>query len=82
IIIAISLLVGLSLNYIGITPMKALLYSAIIYGLTTPVLIGIILHISNNKSIMGKFVNGKWSNILGFIALILMTICAVLYFII
>lgn len=82
IIIAISLLIGLSLNYIGITPMKALLYSAIIYGLTTPVLIAIILHISNNKSIMGRFVNGRVSNILGMIALILMTICALLYFLI
>ena len=54
IIIAISLIMGLSLNYIGISPIKALIYSAILYGLTAPVLIGIILHISNNKRIMGK----------------------------
>jgi Mn2+/Fe2+ NRAMP family transporter len=49
IIIAISLILGLSLNYIGISPIKALIYSAILYGLTAPVLIAIILHISNNK---------------------------------
>jgi NRAMP (natural resistance-associated macrophage protein)-like metal ion transporter len=74
IIIAISLILGLSLNYIGISPIKALIYSAILYGLTAPVLIAIILHISNNKKIMGTNTNGKFSNILGFATLILMTV--------
>jgi len=78
IIIAISLILGLSLNYIGISPIKALIYSAILYGLTAPVLIGIILHISNNKKIMGKFTNGKTSNTLGFVTLVLMTVAAVI----
>jgi NRAMP (natural resistance-associated macrophage protein)-like metal ion transporter len=75
-IIAISLLLGLSLNYVGISPMKALIYTAILYGLTAPVLIGIILHISNNKKIMGENVNGLTANILGFTALIIMTLAA------
>jgi NRAMP (natural resistance-associated macrophage protein)-like metal ion transporter len=76
VIIAISLLLGLSLNYIGISPIKALIYTAILYGITAPVLIAIILHISNNKKIMGEFVNGPVTNILGFIALIIMTVAA------
>jgi NRAMP (natural resistance-associated macrophage protein)-like metal ion transporter len=75
-IIAISLILGLSLNYVGISPMKALIYTAILYGLTAPVLIGIILHISNNKKIMGENVNGLTANILGFAALIIMTLAA------
>lgn len=78
IIIAISLILGLLLNYIGISPIKALLYSAILYGLTAPVLIAIILHISNNKKIMGEYTNGRMSNFLGFAALILMTVAAVI----
>jgi Mn2+/Fe2+ NRAMP family transporter len=77
IIIAISLLLGLSLNYIGISPIQALIYSAILYGLSAPVLIAIILHISNNKKIMGKYTNGRVSNFLGFTALILMTGAAI-----
>lgn len=75
-IIAISLILGLSLNYVGISPIKALIYTAILYGLTAPVLIAIILHISNNKKIMGNNVNGRLSNILGFAALIIMTAAA------
>lgn len=77
-IIGISLILGLSLNYIGLSPVKALIYSAILYGLTAPVLIAIILHISNNKKIMGKNTNGKISNILGFAALALMTVAGVI----
>ena len=76
VIIAISLLLGLSLNYIGITPIKALIYTAVLYGLTAPVLIAIILHIANNKKIMGNNVNGMSTNILGFAALIIMTAAA------
>ena len=83
IIIAISLLLGLAVNYLGLSPIKALLSAAILYGLTAPVLISVILHICNNKSIMGEFTNSRKSNILGFITFIVMTIAAIalLYFI-
>lgn len=77
IVIAISLILGLSLNYIGISPIKALIYTAVLYGLTAPVLIAIILHISNNKNVMGEFTNGKTANILGITAFVIMTIAAV-----
>ena len=76
VIIAVSLLLGLSLNYIGISPIKALIYTAILYGLTAPVMIAIILHICNNKKIMGKNVNGWGLNVLGIFALVLMTAAA------
>jgi len=77
IVIAISLLLGLSLNYIGISPIKALIYTAILYGMTAPVLIAIILHICNNKNVMGKFTNSKTTNVLGFTALIIMSVAAI-----
>lgn len=82
IIIGISLVAGLSMNYIGISPVKALIYSAILYGLTAPVIIAMILHICNNKTIMKEHVNGKRANVLGTITFILMTAAAValLYF--
>ena len=75
-VMVISLILGLSLNYIGISPIKALIYTAILYGLTAPVLIAIILHISNNKKVMGNYTNSRFSNVLGFSALILMTVAA------
>ena len=75
--IIISLLVGLSLDFLGVSPIKALLYTAISYGLTAPVLVAIILHIGNNKKVMGTNTNSKLSNILRFITLILMTFAAI-----
>ncbi|MFN8360112.1 MAG: divalent metal cation transporter [Candidatus Kapaibacterium sp.] len=77
-VMVISLLLGLSLNYIGISPIQSLIYSAILYGLTAPVLIAIILHIANNKKIMGDYTNGRVANILGFITLLIMTAAAVI----
>jgi Mn2+/Fe2+ NRAMP family transporter len=82
--IIISLMVGLSLDFLGVSPIKALLYTAISYGLTAPVLIAIILHIGNNKEIMGKHTNTRLSNILGLMTLVLMTVAAfgLIYFLV
>ena len=76
VIIGISLLLGLSMNYIGISPIQSLIYTAILYGLTAPVLIAIILHISNNKKIMGENVNSLMANVLGGLAFLIMTVAA------
>ncbi|MEY3417148.1 MAG: hypothetical protein RL060_1260 [Bacteroidota bacterium] len=76
VIIGISLLLGLSMNYIGISPIQSLIYTAILYGLTAPVLIAIILHISNNKKIMGENVNSLMDNVLGGLAFFIMTVAA------
>ena len=78
-VLIIALFVGLVINFVGISPIKMLIYSAVLYGLTAPVLILLILHISNNKSILGKYVNGKLSNILGILVFIIMAAVAIAY---
>ena len=78
IVIILSLIVGLLLNYVGVSPIKALVYTAILYGVTSPFLIAIVLHIANNKTIMGQHTNGRLSNILGFATLLVMTMASVL----
>jgi NRAMP (natural resistance-associated macrophage protein)-like metal ion transporter len=75
--VIISLLVGLSLDFFEVSPIKALYYTAILYGLTAPFLVAVILLISNNRKIMKDHTNSLFSNILGFITLILMTGAAV-----
>lgn len=74
--IIISLLVGLLLQFSGINPLRALLYTAIAYGLTAPPLIAVVLHIGNNKKIMEGNTNSWFSNLLGTITLIIMTVAA------
>src|SRR6185312_11097712 len=76
-VIIVSLVAGLCLQFLGITPVQALIYTAILYGLTAPVMIVLLLHIGNNKKIMGKHTNSALSNILGALTLLLMTGAAV-----
>lgn len=75
--IIISLIIGLSMDFLGISPIQALIYTAVLYGLTAPVMIIIIMHIANNKKVMGKFTNGRYSNIAGGITLLLMSAAAI-----
>jgi NRAMP (natural resistance-associated macrophage protein)-like metal ion transporter len=75
-ILIVSVLLGLSINYFGINPVDALLYTAILYGVTCPVIIAIVLHIANNKKIMGDYTNKWLSNTLGGLCLVVMTIGA------
>lgn len=80
-IIAISIIIGFAINLLGIDPIKALIFTAVAYGVTAPVLIAIIMHICNNKKIMGDYTNKLHSNILGWITLIVMTVAAVALFV-
>ena len=80
--IILSLVVGLLINFSGISAMKALLYTAILYGLTSPVMIVMVMHICNNRKIMKSHTNNKLSNILGIITFLVMIAAAItlLYF--
>jgi Mn2+/Fe2+ NRAMP family transporter len=78
IVMILSLVIGLLINIMGISPMKALFFTAVLYGITSPVMIAVVLHIGNNKKIMKEFTNTRLSNILGVVTLILMTLSAVL----
>lgn len=71
---ALSLGVGLLIHYTGISPVQALIWTAVLYGMTAPVLIACILHICNNSEIMGNYVNNAWSNTFGIATFLLMGI--------
>jgi Mn2+/Fe2+ NRAMP family transporter len=71
--ILISLFIGLMINAFGWNPIIALIYAAVLYGITAPVLILLILHICNNKLIMGKYVNGFWINFFGISTFLVMS---------
>jgi NRAMP (natural resistance-associated macrophage protein)-like metal ion transporter len=58
--IIVSVIVGLAINFSGIDPIKALIYSAVANGIVAPVVLVLIMLISSNKKIMGDWTNGKW----------------------
>jgi Mn2+/Fe2+ NRAMP family transporter len=73
-IIIISTFIGLGMNFVGIDPIKALIYSAIANGLIAPIILYFIVSISSNKSIMGEWVNKDFVAAVGWYVTIIMTI--------
>lgn len=67
-----SILVGGVLILTQIPPMIMLLYTQVLNGILTPILILILLWLANNKKIMGRHTNGGWSNFFGILALVVM----------
>lgn len=72
--IIIATLVGFLINFIGINPIAALYYTAVINGIIAPPLLIIILVIANNKKVMGEKVNNRLLNILGLLTIGVMSI--------
>ena len=55
------------MNFMGFNPMKALVFSGIVQGFSTPPLLLLIMLITNSRKIMGERVNTLGLNILGWI---------------
>ena len=75
--IGLSTLGGLAIDFVGINPMKALLWIAVINGFLAPPLLFLILRVANNRNVMGERVNGWGLNVLGWTTTLLMSIAAV-----
>jgi len=71
-IIIISMFVGLGLNFIGLNPIKALIYSAVLNGIVAPIILVLILLLASNKHVMGEWKNGKVSMTLGWLLTVIM----------
>ena len=76
-VIIIATLIGLMINYIGINPIKALVFAAVINGVVAVPLIFIIALIARNKKIMGEYKSGWISNLLVWITFIGMGLAAI-----
>lgn len=76
-VIAVSTLVGLGLNFVGIDPIKALLGAAVANGLVAPVVLVFIVWLASSKEVMGKWRNRKFTTIIGWGVVTLMALSAV-----
>ncbi len=76
-VIIISTGIGLLINFIGLDPIKTLIYSAVINGLISPVILILIVLLSSNKKIMGRWVNNKVIIVLGILITAIMLIAGI-----
>ncbi len=71
--IIISMIVGLAINFIGIDPIQALIYSAVANGLVAPPILLLIVLMSSNRKIMGRWTNKPFITFIGWFVVLLMS---------
>ena len=76
-VIALSTLIGMLINFLKINLIHALFWTAVINGFLAPPLLVLIMLIANNKKVMGKRVNNKVTNIMGWLTTIVMFAAAI-----
>ena len=64
-VIGLAFLVAMELAISSVDPIKALFYSQVLDGLIAPVLIVLMLLITSSRRLMGDFVNGVATNVIG-----------------
>lgn len=72
-IIIISMFIGLFINFLGIDPIKALIYAAVGNGIVAPVILLLIVLISSNHKVMGRWTNKPLTTLIGWLVVALMT---------
>jgi NRAMP (natural resistance-associated macrophage protein)-like metal ion transporter len=76
VIIVASTFAGMLINFLRIQPVTALFWTAVINGVLAPPLLVMIMLVSNNKEVMGKRVNGKLTNFIGWTTAAVMSAAA------
>lgn len=76
IVIAASTIVGLAIDYLGVDPLKALFWVAVINGLLAPPLLLVVMLVANNRAVMKDRVNSRLLNVLGWLTTALMFVAA------
>jgi Mn2+/Fe2+ NRAMP family transporter len=81
-VIAIATLAGLTINFISIDPIQALVYAAAVINgvVAVPILIA-LMRIANDKEILQDRTNGKISNLLGLTTILIMGATVVIMFV-
>ncbi len=73
-VIIIAMVLGLLMNFTGINPIKALIYSAVLNGVIAPVILFFVVRISSNKELMGRWTNRRFTTAIGWVVVWLMVI--------
>ena len=75
-----AVVAGMALNLTGANPIRMLFLSAVLNGLLAPPLLLLVMLVGNNKAIMGEHANGRWLNLLGWLATAVMFFAAIAFF--
>ena len=80
-VITVATVIGLMINYIGIDPIKALVFTAVINGVVSVPLLFLINKIASDKKIMGEHKSGRLSRTLLWLTFIIVFLSSIAMFI-
>jgi NRAMP (natural resistance-associated macrophage protein)-like metal ion transporter len=79
--IVLSVIIGLLIPFLGITPVQALFYTGVLNGLISPILILMVLHMASNPNIVGGHRSRPWVAHLGHASFFIMLAGTIFVFI-
>jgi NRAMP (natural resistance-associated macrophage protein)-like metal ion transporter len=76
-ILSVAIAVGVGLNFLGVDPVKALVYAAVLQGFLAPILLVLLTMIARDGELMGSHRNGWFDTTFGFVAAAVMAVAAI-----
>lgn len=76
-VVIIAMFIGMVLNFTGLNPIKALIYSAVVNGIVAPVILFFVVKISKDPQIMGRWHNRRTTTWLGWLVVGLMALSGI-----
>ena len=76
-VIAVSVAVGLALDYAGLNAVKMLFWSAVVNGVLAPPLVILVVLVTSDRKIMGHRTNSRMMRVLGWTCAAAMSVAAV-----
>lgn len=80
VLVGVGTIGGTALSLLNVNPIRLLVFVAVINGVIAAPLLVVVLVISNDRRLMGKYVNGRWANILGWLTFALMGLASIALF--
>jgi NRAMP (natural resistance-associated macrophage protein)-like metal ion transporter len=77
-VIAISIVIGLVINFLHINPIAALFWSAFLNGIISLPLLVLIMVVGDDPKIMGEERHPKWVKIFGWLAIVFMALAVLI----
>ena len=80
VLVGLGTIGGTALSLLNVNPIKLLVFVAVINGVIAAPLLVVVLIVSNNRRLMGDYVNGHWANALGWLTFALMAVASIALF--
>jgi Mn2+/Fe2+ NRAMP family transporter len=65
VVIVAATVFGMLFNFLGINPITALFWTAVLNGFLAPPLLVLVMLVANDRTVMGSRTNGRWLNAIG-----------------